>query len=50
MSIVGPQYDEKTVRQSFIVKTVFPLAKSFVAGSTILEGKVRSNSVVQVTR
>lgn len=47
--IVGPQYDEKLLGKA-LVKTVFPLAKSFVAGSTILEGKIRSNSVVQVTR
>lgn len=47
--IVGPQYDEKVLGKA-LVKTVFPLAKSFVAGSIILEGKIRGDSVIQVTR
>jgi len=47
--LVGPQYDEKLVGKA-IVKTVFPLAKSFVAGSIVMEGKVTSSSLIQVVR
>ncbi len=47
--IVGPQYDEKFIGKA-AVKTVFPLAKSFVAGSLILEGKVTSDSLIEVVR
>lgn len=47
--LVGPQYDEKLIGKA-IVKTVFPLAKSFVAGALILEGKVTSESYVEVKR
>ncbi len=48
-SLVGPQYEEKFVG-SAIVKTVFPLAKSFVAGSFIREGKISKDSFVHVFR
>jgi translation initiation factor IF-2 len=47
--LVGPQYDEKLIGK-VMVKSVFPLAKSFVAGSLILEGKVTSDSLIEVTR
>ena len=48
-SLVGPQYEEKFVG-SAIVKTVFPLAKSFVAGSLVTEGKVSKESFVYIFR
>jgi translation initiation factor IF-2 len=32
------------------VKTVFPLAKSFVAGSLVLEGKITKSSFIHVIR
>jgi translation initiation factor IF-2 len=47
--LIGPQYDEKPIGKA-IVKTVFPLAKSFVAGSLILEGKVTSESLIEIKR
>ena len=48
-SLVGPQYEEKFVG-SAIVKTVFPLAKSFVAGSFVREGKIIKESFVYIFR
>ena len=47
--LVGPQYDEKLIGEA-IVKSVFPLAKSFVAGSLIVEGKVTNDSLIEVRR
>jgi len=47
--LIGPQYDEKLIGKA-IVKTLFPLAKTFVAGSLILEGKITSGSSVEVVR
>jgi translation initiation factor IF-2 len=47
--LVGPQYEEKYIG-SAIVKAVFPLAKSFVAGSSVTEGKIIKSSVIEVTR
>ena len=47
--MVGPQYEEKFVG-SAIVKTVFPLAKSFVAGSFVREGKIIKESFVYIFR
>ena len=48
-ALVGPQYEEKYIG-SAIVKAVFPLAKSFVAGSSVTEGKIIKSSVIEVTR
>lgn len=47
--LVGPQYEEKFIG-SAIVKTVFPLAKSFVAGSVVTEGKIIKGSFIQIFR
>lgn len=41
-SLIGPQYEEKFTGAA-VIKTVFPLAKSFVAGSLIMEGKLQSH-------
>lgn len=48
-TLVGPEYEEKLIG-SATVKTVFPLAKSFVAGSYVNEGKVLKSSFVHVIR
>lgn len=48
-SLVGPQYEEKFIGMAS-VKTVFPLAKSFVAGSFVLEGKITKTSFIHVLR
>lgn len=48
-SLIGPQYEE-TFIGSAIVKTIFPLAKSFVAGCVISEGKLLKDSFVHVLR
>lgn len=48
-NLVGPQYDEQLIGKA-VVRTVFPLAKSFVAGSIIMEGKVTSSSLIHVIR
>jgi translation initiation factor IF-2 len=48
-SLVGPQYEEKFIGLAS-VKTVFPLAKSFVAGSFVIEGKVTKSSFIHVIR
>ena len=48
-SLVGPQYEERFIGMA-LVKTVFPLAKSFVAGSLVLEGKITKSSFIHVTR
>ena len=48
-SLVGPQYEEKFIGMAS-VKTVFPLAKSFVAGSFVLEGKITKVSFIHVIR
>nr|BDA97310.1 translation initiation factor 2 [Cryptomonas curvata] len=48
-SLVGPQYEEKFIGMAS-VKTVFPLAKSFVAGSFVLEGKITKASFIHVIR
>ena len=47
--MVGPQYEE-TFIGSAIVKTVFPLAKSFVAGSLISEGRIIKDAFIHVIR
>jgi len=48
-SLVGPQYEERFIGMAS-VKTVFPLAKSFVAGSLVLEGKITKSSFIHVIR
>ena len=48
-SLVGPQYEERFIGMAS-VKTVFPLAKSFVAGSLVLEGKITKSSLIHVIR
>ena len=48
-SLVGPQYEERFIGMAS-VKTVFPLAKSFVAGSFIIEGKITKSSFIHVIR
>ena len=48
-SLVGPQYEERFIGAAS-VKTVFPLAKSFVAGSIVTEGKIIKGSFIQVFR
>lgn len=48
-SLIGPQYEEKLIG-SAVIKTVFPLAKSFVAGSLVMEGKITKSSFVHVLR
>lgn len=48
-SLVGPQYEERFIGMAS-VKTVFPLAKSFVAGSFVIEGKITKSSFIHVLR
>lgn len=48
-SLVGPEYEEKLIG-TITVKTVFPLAKSFVAGCYVNEGKIIKSSFVHVIR
>ena len=47
--LIGPQYEEKFTG-SAIVRTVFPLAKSFVAGLYVIEGKIHKTSYINVIR
>jgi translation initiation factor IF-2 len=47
--IAGPEYEETFIGTA-IVKTVFPLAKSFVAGSAVIEGKITRGSFIHVVR
>lgn len=48
-NLVGPEYEEKFLGTA-IVKTIFPLAKSFVAGSSVIEGKITKTAFVHVLR
>lgn len=48
-SILGPQYDEQFIG-SAIVKSIFPLGKSYVAGVKVLEGKLTRSCHIKVTR
>jgi translation initiation factor IF-2 len=48
-NLVGPQYEERFIGAAS-VKTVFPLAKSFVAGSIVTEGKIIKGSFIQIFR
>jgi translation initiation factor IF-2 len=47
--IVGPEYDEYPIG-SAIVKSVFPLGKSYVAGSVVMEGKLMQECHIKVLR
>ena len=47
--MVGPEYDEIPMGRA-TVKMVFPLAKSFVAGSLVTEGKLTNECQVEVKR
>lgn len=47
--IVGPEYDEQFIG-SAMVKSIFPLGKSFVAGSFVSEGKLTQACHVKVFR
>ena len=48
-SLVGPEFEEKFTG-SALIKTVFPLAKSFVAGSSVTEGKINKSAFVHIIR
>nr|BDA98270.1 translation initiation factor 2 [Rhodomonas sp. NIES-1006] len=47
--ITGPEYDKKSLGKA-IVQGVFPLAKSFVAGLRVTEGKITKDSHIAVIR
>jgi translation initiation factor IF-2 len=47
--IVGPEYDEQFIG-SAIVKNIFPLGKSFVAGSFVSEGKLIQGCHIKIVR
>jgi translation initiation factor IF-2 len=47
--ITGPEYEEEIIGEA-IVKTVFPLGKSFVAGCYLEEGKIKKSSSIEVIR
>lgn len=47
--IVGPEYDEYPIGTA-LVKSVFPLGKSYVAGSLVTEGKLTQNCHIKVLR
>jgi translation initiation factor IF-2 len=47
--IVGPEYDEYPIG-SALVKSVFPLGKSYVAGSLVVEGKLAQDCHIKVLR
>ena len=47
--ITGPEYDKQDLGTA-IVQGVFPLAKSFVAGLRVTEGKIKKNCYIEVLR
>ena len=47
--LIGPEYDEQLIG-SAIVKNIFPLGKSYVAGLRILEGKLTRSCHIKVIR
>jgi translation initiation factor IF-2 len=47
--ITGPEYDKQDLGMA-IVQGVFPLAKSFVAGLRVTEGKIKKNCYIEVLR
>nr|BDA97747.1 translation initiation factor 2 [Rhodomonas sp. NIES-698] len=48
-TITGPEYDQKNIGKA-IVQGVFPLAKSFVAGLKVIQGKIKKESHIEVSR
>jgi translation initiation factor IF-2 len=48
-AIVGPEYDEYPIG-SALVKSVFPLGKSYVAGSLVVEGKLVQGCHIKILR
>lgn len=46
---IGPQYDEQFIGSS-IVKNIFPLGKSYVAGVKVVEGKIIRSCHIKVFR
>lgn len=48
-SILGPEYDEQFIGSS-IVKSIFPLGKSYVAGVKVSEGKLIRSCHIKVLR
>jgi len=48
-AIVGPEYDEYPIG-SALVKSVFPLGKSYVAGSLVVEGKLVQECHIKILR
>jgi translation initiation factor IF-2 len=48
-AIVGPEYDEYLIG-SALVKSVFPLGKSYVAGSLVVEGKLVQECHIKILR
>jgi translation initiation factor IF-2 len=48
-AIVGPEYDEYPIG-SAVVKSVFPLGKSYVAGSLVVEGKLSQECHIKILR
>jgi translation initiation factor IF-2 len=47
--ITGPEYDQKLLGEA-LVQGVFPLAKSFVAGLKVTEGRITKDAYVEVIR
>jgi translation initiation factor IF-2 len=47
--IVGPEYDEYPIGSAF-VKSIFPLGKSYVAGSLVVEGKLVQECHIKILR
>lgn len=47
--LIGPEYEELFIG-SAIVRNIFPLAKSFVAGSYVNEGKILKSAYIHVLR
>lgn len=47
--LVGPEYDEQLIG-SAVVKNIFPLGKSYVAGIKVIEGKITRDCYLKVTR
>jgi translation initiation factor IF-2 len=48
-AIVGPEYDEYSIG-SALVKSIFPLGKSYVAGAVVVEGKLVQDCHIKVLR
>jgi translation initiation factor IF-2 len=46
---IGPQYDEQFIG-SAVVKNIFPLGKSYVAGLKVIEGKLVRSCHVKIER